>query len=135
MLGAGEGEYEFAAIRGALIKLFRVTMMNDYVQSLNKLKLNCWTLPCQECFKFGVGDPAVCKTACFILVFIHRACAIMRVFRGAKNINAADRQRHIEYVLEARIDLKNDISIFPGAADLQGKVLRESRAGHLMVPV
>ena len=69
------------------------------------------------------------------LVFIHRALRDHASFRGARNINAADRQRHIEYVLEARIDLENDISIFPGAADLQGKVLRESRAGHLMVPV
>ena len=37
-------------------------------------------------------------------------------------------------VLEARFDLKNNIGIFPDAGDLQGKVLRESRAGHLMVP-
>ena len=29
-------------------------------------------------------------------------------------------------VLEARFDLKNNIGIFPGAGDLQGKVLRES---------
>ena len=38
-------------------------------------------------------------------------------------------------VLEARFDLKNNIGIFPDAGDLQGKVLRESRAGHLMVPL
>ena len=38
-------------------------------------------------------------------------------------------------VLEARFDLKNNIGIFPGAGDLQGKVLRESREGHLMVPL
>ena len=38
-------------------------------------------------------------------------------------------------VLEAQFDLKNKIVIFPGAGDLQGKVLRESRAGHLMVPL
>ena len=36
-------------------------------------------------------------------------------------------------VLEARFDLKNNIGISPGARDFQGKVLRESRAGHLMV--
>ena len=38
-------------------------------------------------------------------------------------------------VLEARFDFRNKIGIFPGAGDYQGKVLRESRAGHLMVPV
>ena len=38
-------------------------------------------------------------------------------------------------VLEARFDLKNNIGIFPGAVDLEDKVLRESRAGHLMVPI
>ena len=31
--------------------------MNDYVHSLKKLKLKYWTLPCQERFKFGAGDP------------------------------------------------------------------------------
>ena len=35
-------------------------------------------------------------------------------------------------VLEARFDLKNNIGIFPGAADLEGKVLREGCAGHLI---
>ena len=35
--------------------------------------------------------------------------------------------------LKARFDLENNIRIFPGAGDLEGKVLRESRAGHLMV--
>ena len=38
-------------------------------------------------------------------------------------------------VLEARFDLKNNIGFFPSAGDLQGKVLRESRAGHVMVPL
>ena len=38
-------------------------------------------------------------------------------------------------VLEARFDLKNNIGIFPDAGDLQGKVLGDSRAGHLMVPL
>ena len=36
-------------------------------------------------------------------------------------------------VLEARFGLENNIGVFPGAGDLQGKVLCESRAGHLMV--
>ena len=43
--------------------------------------------------------------------------------------------KHTSKVLEARFDLKNNIGIFPGDGDLQGKVLRESRAGHLMVPL
>ena len=38
-------------------------------------------------------------------------------------------------VLEARFDLKNNIGNFPGAGDFEGKVLRESCAGHLMVPL
>ena len=54
--------------------------MNDFVHSLKKLKLKYWTLPCPERFKFGAGDPVVCKTAYFIPVFIHGASAIMRVF-------------------------------------------------------
>ena len=108
--------------------------MNDYVHSLKKLKLKYWTLRCQECFKFGAGDPVVCKTAYFISLFIHGACAIIGVsvvpgkfmlLMGKDTLN----------VLEARFDLKNNIGIFPDAGDLQGKVLRESRAGHLMVPL
>ena len=38
-------------------------------------------------------------------------------------------------VLEARFDLNNNIGIFAGTGDFQGKVLRESRARHLMVPL
>ena len=38
-------------------------------------------------------------------------------------------------VLEARFHKKNNIRFFPGAGDLEGKVLRESRPGHLMVPL
>ena len=53
--------------------------MNDYVHSLEKLKLMCWTLPYQESCKFGAGDPIVCHTANFIPVLIHGACAIVRV--------------------------------------------------------
>ena len=108
--------------------------MNDCVDSLKKLKLKYWTLPCQERFKFGAGDPVACRTAYFIPVFFHGACAIMRVsvvpgkfmlLIGKDTLN----------VLDARLDLKHNIGIFPGAGDLQGKVLRESRAGHLMVPL
>ena len=53
--------------------------LNDYVRSLKKLDLKYWTLPCQERFKFGAGDPVVCKTAYFIPVLIHGACAVTRV--------------------------------------------------------
>ena len=38
-------------------------------------------------------------------------------------------------VLEARFDLENHIGICPGAGDLDGNVLRESPAGHSMVPL
>ena len=38
-------------------------------------------------------------------------------------------------LLEARFDLKINIGMFPGAGVFQGEMLRESRAGHLMVPV
>ena len=38
-------------------------------------------------------------------------------------------------VLEARFDLENNIGIFQGAGDFEGKVLRQSRASHLMVPL
>ena len=61
--------------------------MNDYVQSLKKkLKLTYWTLPCQERFQFGAGDPVVCKTAFFIPVLMHGACAIMRVSLVPRNL-------------------------------------------------
>ena len=53
--------------------------MNDYVHSLKKLKLKYWTIPCQERFKFGAGDPVLCKTAFLIPVVIHGAFAFMRV--------------------------------------------------------
>ena len=56
-------------------------------------------------------------------------------FRSAKKIDASDGQRHAVKVLEARFGLKNIIGVFPGAGDFQGKVLRESRAGHVMVPL
>ena len=53
--------------------------MNDFVHALKKLQLKYWTMPCQERFKFGAGDPVLCKTAYFISVVIHGACALMRV--------------------------------------------------------
>ena len=108
--------------------------MNDYVHSLNKLKLKYWTLPCEERFKFGAGDPVVCNTAYFIPVLIHGACAIMRVSVVPGKLMLLIGKDTLK-VLEARSDLKNDIGIFPGAGDFEGKVLRESRAGHLMVPL
>ena len=38
-------------------------------------------------------------------------------------------------VLEPRFDLKKNIGHFLGVGDFHGTVLRESRAGHLMVPL
>ena len=38
-------------------------------------------------------------------------------------------------VLEKRFDLKNNIGIFPSAGDFESKMLRESRASHMMVPL
>ena len=98
--------------------------MNDYVHSLNKLKLKYWTLPCEERFKFGAGDPVVCNTAYFIPVLIHGACAIMRVSVVPGKLMLLIGKDTLK-VLEARSDLKNDIGIFPGAGDFEGKVLRE----------
>ena len=97
-------------------------------------KLKYLTLPCQECFKYGAIDPVVWKTAYFIPVFIHGACAIMRV-SVVPGKSMLLRGKDTLKVLEARFDLKNSIVIFAGAGDFQGKVLRESRAGHLMVPL
>ena len=51
--------------------------MNDHVHALKKLTLKYWTLPCQERFKFGAGDPILCKTDYFIPVMTHDACAFM----------------------------------------------------------
>ena len=94
--------------------------MNDSVHSLKKkLKLKYWKLPCQERFKFRAGDPVVCKTACFIPVLIHGACATMRV--SVVLLIGQDTLK----VLDARFDLKNNVGIYPGAGDVEGKVLRE----------
>ena len=82
--------------------------MNDYVHSLQKLKLKYWTLPCQERFQFGAGDPAVCKTAYFIPVSIHGACAIMRVSVVPGKLMLLIGKDTLK-VLEARFDLKNNI--------------------------
>ena len=76
----------------------------------------------------------VCKTAYFIPVFIHRAYAIMRVFVVPGKLILLIGKDTLK-VLEARFDLKNNIGIVPDAGDLQGNVLGESRAGHLMVPL
>ena len=85
--------------------------MNDYVDSLKELKLKYWTLPCQERFKFGAGDPVVCKTAYFIPVFIQGPCAIMRVSVVPRNLILLI-GKDTSKVLEARFDLKNNIRIF-----------------------
>ena len=85
-------------IRAAIGPLRVKSGMNEYVHSLKKLKLKYWTLPCQERFKFGAGDPVVCKTAYFIPVFAHGACAIMRVSMAPRKISAAVSERHNESV-------------------------------------
>ena len=58
--------------------------MNDYVHSLQKVKLKYWTLPCQQRFKFGAGD--------------------LVSFRGATKGDALDWQRHDD--LTSRIPLE-----------------------------
>ena len=63
-----------------------------------KLKLKYWALPCQERFKFGAGGPVVCKTADFIPFFFTLGLRDHASFCGARKINAADKQRHIESV-------------------------------------
>ena len=103
--------------------------MIDYDHSLKKNKLKYWMR-----FKFGAGDPVVCKTAYFISVLIHGACAIMRVSVVSGKLMLLIGKDKFK-VLEARFDLKNNIGIFPGPGYFEGKVLRESRAGHLMVPL
>ena len=55
--------------------------------------------------------------------------------QGLRNHASFCGARKVDALLEARFGLKNNIGIFPGAGDFQGKVLRESRAGHLMVPL
>ena len=67
-------------------------------------------------------------------VMLHEACGIMRVSLVPVRLMLLIGMDTLK-VFEARFDLKNNIGIFPGAGDLQGTVLRESRAGHLMEPV
>ena len=85
--------------------------MNDHVHSLIKMKLMCWTLPCQERFKYGAGDPVVCKTAYFIPVLIHEACAIMRVSVVPGKLMLLIDKDTLQ-VSEPRFDLKNNIGFF-----------------------
>ena len=82
--------------------------MNDYVHSPKKLKLKYLTLPCQERFKFGADDPAVCKTAQFIPVLIHGDHAS---FRGSRKLMLLIGKDTLK-VLEARFDLKNNLGFF-----------------------
>ena len=88
--------------------------MNDCVHSLKKLTLKYWTLLYQERFKFGASDPVVCKTAYFIPVLIHGACAVMRVSVVPGKLMLLIGKDTLK-VLEARFDLKNNIGFFPGA--------------------
>ena len=83
--------------------------MNGYVHSLK----NYWTLPCQERFKFGTGAPAVCKTAYFIPVLKHRACAIIRLSVVPGKLMQLIGKDTFKGS-EARRDLKNNIGIFLG---------------------
>ena len=53
--------------------------VNVHVRSLKQFQLKYWTLPRWERFKFGAGDPVVCKSAYLLPVMVHGACAIMRV--------------------------------------------------------
>ena len=76
-----------------------------------------WTLPCQERFKFGAGDPVMCKTANFIPVFIHGACAITRVSVVPGKLVLLIGKDTLK-VLEARNDLKHNIGICADAGDL-----------------
>ena len=92
--------------------------VNDYVHSLKRLKLRFWTLPCQERFIFGAGHPAVCKTAHFIPVMVHGACAIMRVSVAPGKLTLLIGKDTLK-VLEARFGLKDNIGIFPGAGDME----------------
>ena len=79
-------------------------------------------LPRQERFKFGAGDSVVSKTAYFIQVLIHGACAIMRVSVVPGKLMLFIGEDTLK-VLEARFDLKNDIGIFPALEIFEGKVL------------
>ena len=67
-------------------------------------------------------------------VMLHEACGIMRVSVVPVKLMLLLGTDTLK-VFEARFDLTNNIENFPGAGDLQGTVLRESRAGHLVGPV
>ena len=85
--------------------------MNDCVHSPKILKLKYWTLPCQERFKFGTGNFVVCKTAYFIPVSLHGACAVIRVsvVPGRLMLLIGKDTLH---VLEARFDLRTRLDFF-----------------------
>ena len=68
-------------------------------------------LPRQERFKFGAGDSVVCKTAYFIPVLIHGACAIMFVSVVPGKLMLLIGTDTLK-VVEARFGLKNNIGIF-----------------------
>ena len=99
--------------------------MHDYVHSLKKLKLKYWTLPCQGSFKFGAGDPVVGKTAYFIPVFVHGACAVMRFSVVPGKLMLLIGKDTLK-VLEARVDLKNNIGNFPVLEIVRAKCCEEA---------
>ena len=109
--------------------------MNDYVHSLKKLKLKYWTLPCQERVKFGADDPVLCETAYFVPVVMHGACAFLRFSEVPGKLMLLIGEDTLQ-VLEARYFFKKkNIGIVLCAGDFHGKILREIRARHLMVPL
>ena len=61
-----------------------------YVRSLKKLKLKYWTLPCQELFKFGAGDPVVKQVGLLHSSLDTRSLRDHESFCGARKVNAAD---------------------------------------------
>ena len=61
-------------------------------------------------FKFGASDPVVCKTACFMPVFLNGACAIMRVSVAPGKLMLLIGKDTLK-VLEARFNLMNNIGI------------------------
>ena len=54
-----------------LLQSHRWSRVDDCAHSFKKLTLKFWTMPCQDSFKFGAGDPVLRKTVCFVRVMIH----------------------------------------------------------------
>ena len=96
--------------------------------SIHSKKLKYWTNALPKRFKFGACDPVLCKAAYFIPVVIHGACAVLRV-------SVVPRELMLLIGKDTHDLTSKTILIFPGAGYFQGNVLRDSRAGHLMVPL